>query len=275
MLRLRPAVKQSYGSAEYGGEYTLEAKDEEDAAAEDTVFERTQFQGWAKMGLELSEPVRLLRVSPPKLGQTAPAEVVAEIVVNLKPLGESLRREWEEGVGEFDNLFLVGVDAARMTGEGAPEEPSGAHGGGGAMGRDGSARRVPDEEDVTFPRRYGVTAVRGCMVLEIHDEAGNIYTDSALGWRAPEEGERKGFEGGKKRGEKKKRGGSGYVAERETVQPKGMKRYLRVALDPAQYEADAMGRGSGMGTRVYQVRYAVMLYCTCFSFYSFPLLFLV
>ncbi len=77
--------------------------------------------------------------------------------------------------------------------------------------------------DCTFPRQYGVRAVRRCMVLEVRDEAGTILFDrSASG-----------------------EGGGGTV-------PKGKLRFLRVALDQAQYALDALGGGSPLGTGVYE-----------------------
>jgi len=93
-----------------------------------------EFHGWARMGLELSNnkkdtgspPLTILKVSPPKLGQEIPSRVIGEITIDLQKCGEAIRNEWD-GVGEFDNLFLVAVD----------------------------------DEDVTFP-----CGGEGCMVLE-------------------------------------------------------------------------------------------------------------
>ena len=76
----------------------------------------TEFRGWARMALELAEPVRIVKVAPPKLGQGHPAEVIAEIAIDLVHCGHAIRREWD-ALGEFDNLVLVGIDASQMTGE--------------------------------------------------------------------------------------------------------------------------------------------------------------
>ena len=175
---------------------------------------KTEFQGWARMGLELGsnevdrQGLRLIRVDPPRLGERVPANVIAELVLDLRHCAASLVTEWSE-IGEFDNLFLVSVDASRMTGAPAPLMAN-------------KDRRIPDEEDFTFPERYGIRAVRGCMVLEVRDEAGTVLSDPALAYE-----------------------------ENGPPQPKGKRRFLRVALDPAQYAADATGHGSDLGTDVY------------------------
>lgn len=174
----------------------------------------TEFKGWARMGLgigsnkEEKQGLRIIRVDPPKLGERVPANVIAELVIDLYHCATSLIAEWDE-VGEYDNLFLVSVDASKMSGAPAPM----------IEGRD---RRVPDEEDFTFPERFGIQAVRGCMVLEVRDEAGVVLSDPALAY--DEEGR---------------------------PEPKGKRRYLRVALDPAQYAEDAAGNGSALGINVY------------------------
>ncbi|KAL7520869.1 hypothetical protein ACHAWX_005564 [Stephanocyclus meneghinianus] len=178
------------------------------------LFAKTKFQGWARMGLELKsnkeekQGLRLIRVDPPKLGERVPANVIAEVVLDLYHCATSLIEEWD-ALGEFDNLFLVSVDASKMSGAPAPM----------MLDKD---QRIPDEEDFTFPQRYGIQAVRGCMVLEVRDEAGVVLSDPALAYE----------EGGR-------------------PEPKGKRRYLRVALDPAQYAADAAGHGSPLGIDVY------------------------
>lgn len=75
----------------------------------------TEFRGWARMALELAERVRVVKVDPPKLGQGFPSLVVAEIAIDLVHCGQSIRQEWDS-LGEFDNLFLIGVDASQMSG---------------------------------------------------------------------------------------------------------------------------------------------------------------
>jgi hypothetical protein len=178
---------------------------------------KTEFNGWSRMALELAKSVSIVEVRPPKLGETSSSKVTAEVVVDLDACGEAIRNEWN-AIGEFDNLFLVAVDASNMTGAPAPllsenhdeyRRPSKS---------DSGERRVPDDEDSTFPQRFGVTLVRGCMVLHVRDEEGNILSDPAF--------------------------------EAKPKKSMSRKRIFRVALDPAQYSADSK---SIAGTEIYQV----------------------
>lgn len=67
-----------------------------------------------------SQQGMVLKVSPPKLGESIPAQVVAEITIDLRCCGDKIRKEWNE-VGEFDNLFLVAVDGTAMEGRLPPK----------------------------------------------------------------------------------------------------------------------------------------------------------
>lgn len=206
--RMRPARRHGY------------VEDVEYADEDDMWIKRrkmTQFHGWSRMGLELvdeetASPVTLVKVSPPKLGEKIPGEVLAEIVIDLKHCGHKIRQEWDS-IGEFDNLFLIGVDATKM--EGGPLSSL----------EDGEEDQVADEDDITFPRRTGIVAVRGCMVLQVRDELGNILSDPY----APR-----------------------IEVDPNDKQEESFKRILKVALDPAQYAIDATGGGSPYGTKVYQ-----------------------
>ena len=204
--RMRPTLRQDgYTDPNdyYGGE-------QEDTTNKDD-FNRTEFQGWARMGLELKsnkddrQGFRIIRVDPPRLGQRFPSNVIGELVLDLYHCATSLAHEWDE-LREFDNLFLVAVDATKMATTSQTEE-----------------RKVPDEEDFSFPTRYGITAVRGVTVLEVRDEAGVVLSDPSLA----------------------------HDDEGRKLQPKGKRRFLRVALDQAQFAVDATGRGSPLGTSVY------------------------
>ena len=178
---------------------------------------KTEFSGWSRMSLELKQPMEILQVQPPRLGETISAKVTAEFVVDLEPCGDSIRREWNE-IGEFDNLFLVAVDASKMSGKPAPllRDFHLHHGSHKQWDSDDSERRVPDEEDSTFPQRFGVTLVRGCMVLQVRNEAGTVLSDPGVDPSA--------FQ-------------------------KGTKRIFKVSLDPAQYSIDSKAPG---GTDSYQ-----------------------
>jgi len=210
-------------------------EDVDDEMEEDAIWRlkraKAEFHGWARMGLELPKygnPVKILKVSPPKLGEDMPSQVLAEITLDLRRCGEQIRKEWDE-VGEFDNLFLVAADATSMEGGPAPllDDVSSSF---KTKNNNDEERRIPDEEDVTFPRRFGIVAVRGCMVLEVRDEDGTVVSDPSFAHQKSD----------------------------ESKTPKGMKRFLRVALDPSQYAADATMCGSPLGTNVYKMMNVVI-----------------
>ena len=101
---------------------------------------------------------------------------------------------------------------------------AGGGGGGGKRGptpRSSSSSSVPDEEDFTFPYRYGVIHVRGAEVYELKDERGEAMNDPHA---RPEERGRK---------------------------PVGARRTVRVLLDPAQYHTDTLSFNAGEGEDVY------------------------
>jgi len=175
---------------------------------DETITVKTEFNGWSRMALELTEQVNIIEVRPPKLGETNSAQVTAEFSVDLKSCGASIRKEWEE-VGEFDNLFLVTLDASQMSGAQAPlmKEYHLQHGDHKMWDTDNNERRVPDEEDGTFPNRFGVVVVRGCMVMQVRNEHGTILSDPAA--TIPDK-------------------------EKEST-----KKIFRVAMDTAQYSSDS------------------------------------
>lgn len=95
---------------------------------------------------------------------------------------------------------------------------------------EGTERRVPDEEDSSFPERYGIMVVRGCMVLHVRDEDGRILSDPTAG--------------------------------RPSSESSSTKRILRVALDPAQYAMDARSK---YGTKIYDVSHESGSIDLCFT----------
>jgi intron-binding protein aquarius len=180
---------------------------------EEEIQLKTEFNGWSRMALELAVPAKITEVKPPLLGETASSKVTVEFTVDLEPCGQGIRREWDE-VGEFDNLFLVSIDASRMNGSPAPllKDYHLHHGAHRMWDTDNSERRVPDDEDGTFPERFGVVCVRGCMVMLVRNEHGTILSDPGV-----------------------------EIPEKER---KSTKRVFRVAMDPAQYSSDSRNGGA-------------------------------
>jgi hypothetical protein len=174
---------------------------------------RTEFSGWSRMALELSQQMKILEVQPPKLGETVSQRITAEIEVDLGPYGDAIRREWNE-IGDCDNLFLVAIDASKMSGKSAPllkdyHLQHGRH----RMWDSDKGKRVPDDEDSTFPSRFGVTAVRGCMVFKVRNEHGTVLSEPGV-----------------------------QISDEDR---KSVKRIYSVALDTAQYAKDLKSAEGG------------------------------
>jgi Intron-binding protein aquarius N-terminus len=188
--RLRPVVRQ-----------VMHDDEDQYMSSSDTVL-KTEFSGWARMALEMQGKLEIKRVRKPLLGERFPSQVVAEIVIDLQPCGEAIRKEWDQ-LGEHDNLFLVGIDAQQMSGKQAPLLRDYHL---NAIGSEDSKPRISDEDDRTFPERFGVTLVRGVMILHVRDGEGTILSDPT-----------------------------------NEIRPSGTRRIFQVALDPAQYHADLKG----------------------------------
>jgi intron-binding protein aquarius len=174
---------------------------------------KTEFNGWSRMALELSEQAKITEVRPPNLGETTSSQVSLEFTVDLEPCGQGIRKEWDE-VGEFDNLFLLAIDASAMSGASAPllKDYHLHHGAHRMWDTDNWERRVPDDEDGNFPDRFGVVFVRGCMVMSVRNEFGTVLSDAGVD-----------------------------TPEKEL---KSTKRIFRVAMDPAQYASDSRHGGA-------------------------------
>jgi Intron-binding protein aquarius N-terminus len=160
---------------------------------------KTVFTGWARMALELKGVFEIKQVNQPLLGELYPSQVVAEFMIDLKLCNNTIRQEWDD-LGEYDILFLIAIDASKM------QSPS----------RNEGRSVVPDEDDPTFPQRFGVTLVRGCMILQVRDDAGTVLSNF-----------------------------SSDISSQAT-RPSGTKRIFRVALDPTQYSLDRRASTTGM-----------------------------
>ena len=212
LKRVRPTLRQS----------SLDESEE--------IQVKTEFSGWSRMALELSQPLKILEVQSPKLGESVSQRITAEIEVDLGPYSDAIRREWNE-IGDCDNLFLITVDASKMSGESlAPllQEYHLKHGLHKMWDTD-EGKRIPDDEDFTFPARFGITAVRGCMVYKVRNEHGTILSEPGV--------------------------------ELNDNDRKSVKRIFSVALDTAQYAKDLK---SAQGGDLYRVTFMTIL-CAFFS----------
>eukprot|EP01071_Lankesteria_metandrocarpae_P005629 Lankesteria_metandrocarpae@DN4072_c0_g1_i1.p1 len=120
----------------------------------------TNFRGKWKMATPITA-FSVLSVGEPKLGETCPRSVRAEVLITLGGMPAHERREWES-MRQYESLFLVGIVAP--------------------MSLDGhSASSLVRPQDLSkvddFPREFGVVTIRGCELTDIVDEEGNSMTD--------------------------------------------------------------------------------------------------
>lgn len=203
--RVCPVVEYEYGSSGmddediYNGTYGNDTND----FHEGNRKTKTGFRGWARMAIEIND-FQVTQVTKPKLGENIPSRVVGTIEIDLHPLGTAVRNEWES-LREFDNLFLVSIDASK------------------AHNNTGVKRKSCDDDGdnvFNFPSRYGIQAVRGCMLVEMQDEAGNILNDPFSS--------------------NSNNNSTSNGLDKNTKQiPKGEKRILKVELDASQYALDS------------------------------------
>ena len=74
-------------------------------------IKETIFTGYSRMGVSMNE-FSLMNVKRPKLGETVPSSVTAEIEIDLKPFTGNILKEWNE-LREHDVLFLVKIHATQ------------------------------------------------------------------------------------------------------------------------------------------------------------------
>jgi len=157
------------------------------SAVDDTQM-KTSFAGWARMALELQPQeqgsgLKIVKVEKPLLGETHAHEVFAECAIDLGPCGAAIRKEWDS-LSEHDNIFFVAIHASPdNTGTEPPPtiqefRASLGYDTSGDGSKSGGTRLVPDDDDPSFPHRYGVRLVRGGTIVEIRDEKGTVLTDA-------------------------------------------------------------------------------------------------
>jgi len=113
-----------------------------------------QFRGWARMALPIAG-FDIIEVKAPKVGETKPAAVTADIVISTHGLRGDVRGEWDE-VKQHDVLFLLTI-------------------------RPPTARELAEMRSRADPPSImelaGLTTVRGAEVIEIKDEEGGLMND--------------------------------------------------------------------------------------------------
>ncbi|KAF3769991.1 P-loop containing nucleoside triphosphate hydrolase protein [Cryphonectria parasitica EP155] len=110
----------------------------------------TSFPGFSKMALPISKP-SILEVLPTLVGDDKPAAVRAEIVIDVRRLGENVRREWES-LRPDDVVFLLAVDASKSQ----------------KFGRGIS----------TEAQKLGILSLRSAEIVQILDDKGRAIRDA-------------------------------------------------------------------------------------------------
>ncbi|RDY09866.1 Intron-binding protein aquarius, partial [Mucuna pruriens] len=143
----------------------------------------TAFRGWSRMGVPIKE-FKISEVKQPNIGEVKPSSVTAEVTYSISSYRAQIRSEWD-ALKEHDVLFLLSIRPSF--------EPLSAE----------------EEDKASVPQKLGLQFVRGCEIIEIRDEEGNLMNDF-----------------------------SGRIKRDEWKPPKGELRTVTVALDTAQYHMD-------------------------------------
>lgn len=116
--------------------------------------DKVVWAGWSRMATPIVS-FTITEVRKPNVGEVKPAAVTAELVLDTRAMRLDTKRDWDT-LKQHDVLFLLGVQP--------PSDKA------TAVMRDGDAA-------VSVPERYGLQRVRGCEVVEMRDEEGNLVND--------------------------------------------------------------------------------------------------
>ncbi|TKA23353.1 hypothetical protein B0A50_07561 [Salinomyces thailandicus] len=108
--------------------------------------QEVRFDGFSRMAIPIPKPA-VIDVVPARVGETVPAEVRVEILLDVSRLQPGLRREWE-GLRDGDVVFLLGVFAEKR-------------------GTNGVAFQGPAE-------KAGMGVLRCAEVVSVLDENGRV-----------------------------------------------------------------------------------------------------
>jgi len=70
---------------------------------------QTRFSGSSKMAMQIAKPA-IIEVVAPRVGEEVPAEVRAEVILDVSRMPDNLRKEWE-GLKQGDVVFLLSVQS--------------------------------------------------------------------------------------------------------------------------------------------------------------------
>ncbi|KAJ3221225.1 hypothetical protein HK099_003677 [Clydaea vesicula] len=186
----------------------------------------TIFNGWSRMGLVI-EKFSIVSIGTPKLGETNPSFVKADITFDLSRNTEKIRREWDT-LRPHDVLFLISVQrGARLD-----------------LSEIDTERELNTIESC---RELGVKFVRGCEILNLIGENGKVVdefhltnTSNAFALQ-----QQRLLENSKELDE------NDLERLKAKMKPIGSKRTYRVSLDVNQYVKDMELNEKGVEEDVY------------------------
>lgn len=109
----------------------------------------TKFEGFSRLAIPIGKP-GILDVAPSRVGEEYPAEVRAEVVLDVSRLQPGLRKEWE-GLKGDDVVFLLAVQSP-----------------------DTSVKLTNGHKTENVAEKLGVKAIRCAEVVSVLDENGRI-----------------------------------------------------------------------------------------------------
>lgn len=109
----------------------------------------TRFDGFSRMAIPIGKPA-IIETTPPKVGETVPAEVKAEIILDVSRLQPNIRREWES-LRPDDTIYLLALH---------PDDPA-------MKLTNGSSKHTAAES-------MGLSAIRCAEVINVLDENSRI-----------------------------------------------------------------------------------------------------
>lgn len=113
----------------------------------------TSFSGSSKMALPIARPT-ILEVVPALVGDDKPSLVRAEVSIDVRRIGDKVRREWES-LRPGDVVFFLAVDATK------------------------SENSTNGGVSLTEAQKLGLVSVRSAEVIQVLDDNGRAIRDAA------------------------------------------------------------------------------------------------
>eukprot|EP01026_Neomeris_dumetosa_P020950 TRINITY_DN184909_c0_g1_i1.p1 TRINITY_DN184909_c0_g1~~TRINITY_DN184909_c0_g1_i1.p1 ORF type:complete len:125 (-),score=16.51 TRINITY_DN184909_c0_g1_i1:44-418(-) len=110
------------------------------------------FRGWARMGVQIKH-FAVTEVHQAAVGQNVPSKVLADIVYSVKGMRPEIMAEWDD-LKQHDVLYLLAVQPPNQGQE-----------------------TLTVSDSVEVMKAKGLLYARGCEIVEIRDEDGELMND--------------------------------------------------------------------------------------------------